>query len=72
MGGDGPADSDGYGGGALDPSLRERVDEAIAEFQQRYDAAAAQPTARNLEALRAATDRLIRAGSRVLIELNRS
>ena len=70
--GGGPAGSGSNGGGALDPDLRERMDAAIAEFQKCYDAAAAQPTAGNLEALREATDRLVRAGSRVLIELNRS
>ncbi len=68
---DGYADQAGSGGGVLDPGLRERVDDAAAEFKRCFDAAAAQPTSKNLDALRAATDRLMRAGARVLIELDR-
>ncbi len=67
----GPCDPAGDGGGVLDPGLRERVDDAIAEFQRCYDAAMAQPTPANLRALREATDRLMRAGARVLMELDR-
>jgi hypothetical protein len=51
--------------------LRERVDDAVAEFDRSFDAAAAQPSRHNLDKLRDATDRLVRAGARVLIELNR-
>ncbi len=68
---DGCSDQAGSGGGVLDPGLRERVDDAAAEFKRCFDAAAAQPTSKNLDALRAAIDRLMRAGARVLIEIDR-
>ena len=55
----------------LDGSLRDRVNRAIAELKQRYDAAVAQPTEANLDELRDAMDRLMRAGARVLIEIER-
>ena len=54
---------------ALD--LRDRVEDAMAEFDRRFAAAAAQPGRHNRDKLRDATDRLVRAGARVLIELNR-
>lgn len=57
---------------ALDPELRNRVDDAIAEFQECYNTAAVQPDTQHLRALHEATDRLIRAASRVLIELDRA
>lgn len=55
----------------FDDSLRDRVDRAIANFKHSLDAVIAQPTARNLDQLREATDRLLRASARVLIELER-
>jgi hypothetical protein len=58
-------------GGILDPELRQRADKAILEFQRSYDAVMAQPTSRNLDALREGTDWLMRTGARVLMELNR-
>ena len=57
--------------GPLDFALRKRVDDAVAEFDRSLAAAAAQPSRHNLDNLRDATDRLLRAGARVLIELNR-
>lgn len=68
----GPSSQAGPGDGVLDPALRERVGDAVAEFERCFGAAAAQPTSKNLDALREATDRLMRAGARVLIELDRS
>lgn len=55
----------------LDQSLRDRVDGAIADFKRSLDAAIAQPTPESLDQLREATDRVMRAGARVLIELGR-
>jgi len=55
----------------LDLDLRERVNDAVAEFDRSFAAAAAHPSPHNLHKLRDATDRLVRAGARVLIELNR-
>ena len=51
--------------------MRERIYNAMAEFDRSFAAAAAQPSRRNLEKLGDATDQLVRAGARVLIELNR-
>ncbi len=63
-----PADN---GDGVLDPGLRVRLDDAVAEFRRHFDAAVAQPTPINLDSLREATDLLLRAGARVLMELDR-
>lgn len=68
----GLSDRVGNGGGVLDPELRKRVADAVAEFERCFDAAVAQPTSKNFDALREATDRLMRAGARVLMELERS
>jgi hypothetical protein len=74
-----PADNDpGSLGGArngdviLCPSLGDDVAAAAGEFDRCFAAAAAQPTPERLDALRDATDRLMRACARVLIELGRS
>ncbi len=58
--------------GVLDPDLRRRADDAMADFQRCYDAVVAQPTSKNLDALHEATDRLMRVGARILMELNHS
>ena len=58
--------------GPLDLDLRERVNEAVAEFDRSFAAATAHPSKQNLDKLRDATDQLVRAGARVLIELNRT
>ena len=57
--------------GALDHSLSERVGNACAAFQRRFDAAATHPTKPNRDALREAGERLMRATARVIIELGR-
>lgn len=53
----------------LDPDLRDRVGDAAAEVERCFDALLAQPTQANRGALREAVDRLMRAGARVLIEI---
>lgn len=55
----------------LDDLLCDRVNRAMADLKHSLDAAVAQPTAENLDELREATDRLMRAGARVLIEIER-
>lgn len=55
----------------LDASLRDRVNHAMADLKRSLDAAVAQPTSENLDQLREATDRVMRASARVLIELGR-
>lgn len=57
---------------AVDPSLRDRVADAAAEFDRCFGAVAVQPTPQNMDALRAAADRLMRACARVLMELGKS
>jgi hypothetical protein len=60
------------GGGAfLDRALRERVDADIAAFLAAFDAALAGDTVESRTGLREATDRLLRAGARTRIELER-
>lgn len=60
------------GGGAfIDRELRARVEGDIAAFLAAFDAALAQDTLENRAALREATDRLLRAGARTRIELER-
>ena len=58
--------------GIADPQLRERIGDAVSEFQHRLEAALACPAPNTIEGLREATDRLLRASARVLIELERS
>jgi len=55
----------------IDHELRARVDTDIAVFLAAFDAALVQDTQENRFALREATDRLLRAGARTRIELER-
>jgi hypothetical protein len=55
----------------LDAEIYERVTSDIASFLVLLDAAVGDPGARNLESLRLATDRLMRAAARTRLELER-
>jgi hypothetical protein len=55
----------------IDSELRARVDGDIAAFLAAFDAALGQDSQENRAALREATDRLLRAGARTRIELER-
>jgi hypothetical protein len=55
----------------IDRELRARVDTDIAVFLAAFDAALIEDTQENRSALREATDRLMRAGARTRIELER-
>ena len=55
----------------IDQQLRARVDGDIAAFLAAFDAALAEDTQQNRSTLREATDRLLRAGARTRIELER-
>ena len=55
----------------IDSELRARVDADIAAFLAAFDGALAQDTPESRGALREATDRLLRAGARTRIELER-
>jgi hypothetical protein len=59
------------GGAFIDHALRERVDGDIAAFLAAFDAALDHDTAESRIGLREATDRLLRAGARTRIELER-
>ena len=59
------------GGSFIDQELRARVDGDIAAFLAAFDAALAEDTQASRSALREATDRLLRAGARTRIELER-
>ncbi len=59
------------GGSFIDNELRARVDGDIAAFLAAFDAALVQDTQESRSALREATDRLLRAGARTRIELER-
>lgn len=59
------------GGPFIDQELRTRVDRDIAAFLAAFDAALAGDTQESRSALREATDRLLRAGARTRIELER-
>jgi hypothetical protein len=59
------------GGAFIDQALRERVDSDIAAFLEAFDAALDHDTAESRTGLREATDRLLRAGARTRIELER-
>ncbi len=70
--GDGqPAQRKDGGGSYIDQELRARVDGDIAVFLAAFDAALLQDTQESRAALREATDRLLRAGARTRIELER-
>ena len=66
---DRPSHIESGANGMLDQKLRERVDEAWAEFDRCSDAVIAHPTPQNFEDLRDTADRLMRAIARVLIDL---
>jgi hypothetical protein len=55
----------------IDRALRERVDSDISAFLTAFDAALAEDTVESRADLREATDRLLRAGARTRIELER-
>jgi transposase-like protein len=55
----------------IDHALRERINEDIAAFLAAFDAALDHDTSESRTELRAATDRLLRAGARTRIELER-
>ena len=55
----------------IDHELRARVDGDITAFLAAFDAALVNDTQENRSALREATDRLLRAGARTRIELER-
>ena len=59
------------GGAFIDRALRERIDGDIAAFLAAFDAALDHDTAESRTGLREATDRLLRAGARTRIELER-
>ena len=59
------------GGAFIDRVLRERVDGDIAAFLAAFDAALDRDTSETRTELREATDRLLRAGARTRIELER-
>ena len=59
------------GGAFIDRVLRERVDGDIAAFLAAFDAALDHDTSESRTGLREATDRLLRAGARTRIELER-
>jgi hypothetical protein len=59
------------GGAFIDQALRERIDGDIAAFLAAFDAALDHDTAESRTGLREATDRLLRAGARTRIELER-
>jgi hypothetical protein len=59
------------GGAFIDHALRERIDGDIAAFLAAFDAALDHDTAESRTELREATDRLLRAGARTRIELER-
>lgn len=61
-------DSDPHG---VDPALRDRVMEQIPIVTDALEAAVANPTDENLNELHEAIDKLMRALSRVLIEVAR-
>ena len=58
-------------GAFIDQALRERVDGDIAAFLAAFDAALDHDTVESRSGLREATDRLLRAGARTRIELER-
>jgi transposase-like protein len=59
------------GGSFIDKELRARVDGDIAAFLAAFDAALVEDSQESRSALREATDRLLRAGARTRIELER-
>lgn len=66
-----PHQARGGGGAFIDRALRQRVDGDISAFLAAFDAALADDTIESRAGLREATDRLLRAGARTRIELER-
>jgi hypothetical protein len=60
--------NDDYGRG-IDPALRQRVIDGMSIVSDTLDAAVANPSDGNLDELHEATDKLMRALGRVLIEI---
>ena len=60
--------NDDYGRG-IDPALRQRVIDGMSIVSDALDAAVANPSDSNLDALHESTDKLMRALGRVLIEI---
>lgn len=56
--------------GFLDQRLRSRVSKTLMDFEHCFDGAVARPTPEALDELREATDQLMRAASRVLLEIS--
>ncbi len=67
----GPCDRSNRQQHLIDSVLRDRVACAVGELRRTLDAAAAHPTTENVNELREAVDRVLRASARVLIELDR-
>jgi hypothetical protein len=61
----------GNDGDGLDPALRDRVTEQITIVTDALDAAVSNSTDASLDELREATDNLMRALARVLLEIER-
>jgi hypothetical protein len=61
----------GSGPRGIDTTVRDRVMEQVPVVTDALDAAIANPTADNLDDLREATDKLMRALGRVLLEVER-
>jgi hypothetical protein len=68
--GNGPVEKDSASRG-IDPDLRDRVRDEIPTLEDALEAAVADPTDENLDQLREAADKLMRALGRVLIEIAR-
>jgi transposase-like protein len=66
-----PSNKTRDGGAFIDHALRERISDDIAAFLAAFDAALDHDTAESRTGLREATDRLLRAGARTRIELER-
>jgi hypothetical protein len=69
--GDGVSDNTNGAPTGFDQALRDRVIEQIAIVQEALDAAVANPTDPALNELSEATDKLMRALARVLLEVER-
>jgi hypothetical protein len=54
----------------FDEPLCSRVRDALAAFEHSFDAVVARPTPGELDELRLATDQLMRAASRVLLQIS--
>jgi hypothetical protein len=61
--------NDDHDGRGINPSLRQRVIDGMSVVSDALDAAVANPSDSNLDELHEATDKLMRALGRVLIEI---